>query len=172
MSYDLVSIAVGVDPEELPPEGFQTPDDFYQLLKGEMLTASSRNGYVAFVLGKIVAAYGLPALGFFNGKPWEAPGNVVGTLFAPHDAAAVVAAIDDLFERITADPEAFAAIDSSISCSASDLLESVEQAEASLHPMIDGGDDIQSVFNLLRSFQDLCTRSDEEGRQVLFVQMC
>lgn len=172
MSYDLVSIAVGVDPEDVPAEGFQTPHDIYALLTGEMITASSRNGYVAFVMEKVVAAYGLTALEFFNGKPWDAPGNVAATLFATQDLATVVAAIDQLFGRVKADPHRLLALDSAISSSAAELLECAETAEISLHPMIDSGEDIQSVFNLLRSFQDLCMRSDEQGRSVLFVQMC
>lgn len=171
MSYDLVSIAVGVDPEDIPPEGFQTPDEIYALLTGEMLTASSRNGYVAFVMEKAVAAYGLTVLGFFNGKPWEAPGNVVATLFAAEDIATVVAAIDELFGRIKADPQRFLALDSTISCCATHLLESAEKAEVSLHPMIDDGEEIRSVFNLLRSFQDLCMRNEAQDRSVVFVQM-
>lgn len=172
MSYDLVSIAVGVDPENIPSEGFLAPDEIYELLKGEMLTASSRNGYLSFVMEKVVEGYELTALGFFNGKPWDAPGNVVGTLFAQEDIATVVAAIDDLFDRIKIDPHRFLALDSSISDCATDLVESAEQAEVSLHPMIDSGEDIESVFNLLRSFQALCTRNDAQGRSVLFAQMC
>jgi hypothetical protein len=171
LSYELVSAAVGVDPEDIPP-GVETRDYIYGLLKGEMLLAPSRNGYVAFVIERIVAAYGLAALGCFNSKPWEAPGNVVATLFAQEHIATVVAAIDDLFDRIKADPNRFLELDSSISCCAKHLLESAEQAEISLTPMIDDGDQIQSIFNLLRSFQDLCTRSDEQGRSVVFAQMC
>jgi len=172
LSYTLVSIAVGVDPENIPPEGFQTPGDILELLRGELLSANSRNGYLAFVMERVVSAYGLTALGFFNGQPWEAPGTVVGTLFGQEDIATVVAAIDDLFDRIKADPQKFLALDSSISCCARHVVEAAEQAEISLDPMIDDGDQIQSVFNLLRSFQALCARNDSQGRSVLFAQMC
>jgi hypothetical protein len=172
LSYDLVSIVAGVDAKDIPPAGLQTRDDLYERLTGELLTASSRNGYLAFVIERVIARYGFTALSFLDSKPWDAPGSVVGKLFAHDDIAAVVTVIDELFDRIKFDPDMFVALDSSISCCAKHLLEAADQAEVSLHPMIDGGDDIRSVLNLLRSFQDFCRRNREQNRRVLFVQMC
>jgi hypothetical protein len=177
MSYDLITASVPIDPASLPPNGLGSPDALMEQLDigtgaRELLMARSRNGWLLWAMQRVAENYDLPALSLFRGKPWESDGNMVGTLLRGPEIAAVVDAIDALFDAIRSDPDAFVAIDSALGCCATDVLEAIDGATVSLDPMIDDGDQIESVFNLLRSFQAQCRVIQDSGRHVLFVQMC
>ena len=177
MSYDLVTSSVPVDPASVPPGGRWTLDTIMEQLDAatraqELLMARSRNGYLLWAMQQVAENYDLPALSLFRGKPWESDGNIVGTLLRGPEIAAVVGAIDALFDAISSDPDAFVAIDSALGRCATDVLEAMADATVSLDPMIDDGDQMESVFNLLRSFQAQCRVIQDSGRHVLFVQMC
>jgi hypothetical protein len=172
MSTRMPMVCVPVDPADVPSgalePGFQFVD---RLVKGDdMLYAESRNHFLAWAADKMAANYGLQSLSFVCGAPWEQPGRELGVLFTAAQIDRVVADIDQLFALIADDPQRFLDIDSHMGCCATHLLAYVEGATASLKPMIDDGDTMDSVFNFLRSFQALCRRARDAGHHVLYVQ--
>lgn len=175
MSWTLVTLATPVDPATLVPDPAWTWDTITdELNRGadseETLSAWSRNGYLTGAARPLIAREDARVLAFLNSSPWDAPGNIVGTLLRQPEMAQVVLAVDRIFDAIATDPAAVLAAGVACCC-ATHLREYAAQATASLDPMVDEGENLESVFNFLRSLQALCRRSQHDGRYVLAVQM-
>lgn len=175
MSWTLMTLATPVDPATLAPDVAWTWDTITdELNRGsgsdEMLSAGTRNGYLTGALQPLIAREDSRVLSFLVSLPWDAPDPTVATLLRQPGMAQVVLAVDRVFDAIATDPATVLASGVECCC-ATHLQEHAAQATASLHPMIDEGENLESVFNFLRSLQALCRRSQQDGRYVLAVQM-
>lgn len=175
MSWTLVIAATPIDPASLQPDTAWTGERIVEALDEgaftqELLMATSRNGGLAFNVKCLAGSLGLDALAVLDAEPWDAPGNAVGTLLHPAAMVDIVAAVDRAFDSVATDPDAVLAAGFEWS-DAAELQEFATQAEASLRPTAEDGDDLASLFNFLRSLQALCQRSQADGRLVLVALM-